>query len=397
MRRAFHLLASVAVALMASAGLASAKDSVTIGMVLEPPGLDPTTAPAAAIGSSDALQHLRGPDEDQRGLLGHAAARRQMGLFVRSQDADLHAQAERQVPGRRAVLVQGRQVLLRALRRQGLDQQGQGLLRLDRVRSTRPTRRRSCSSSRRRASRRCFISAWRPPSSSTRRARRPRRPTRSAPGPYKLASWTKGASITLDKWDGFRDPSKIPLARATFRFISDPSAEVAALLAGDVDDFPGVPERSGAGPVQERPALPGADRRHRGQDDPGDEQQEEAARRAQGAAGDRLRDRPQGDHRRGDERSRRADRQPSDAERSRLCRSDRHVSARPGQVEGAPEGGGRDDAARPHPHPAAAGLRAPGRADHRGRARRGRHQRQDPGGRVGAVAVAACTRTTTTT
>ena len=57
-------------------------------------------------------------------------------------------------------------------------------------------------------------------------------------GPYKLASWTKGASATLDKWDGFRDPSKIAIAHATFRFINDPSAAVAAMLAGDVDDFP---------------------------------------------------------------------------------------------------------------------------------------------------------------
>ena len=54
-------------------------------------------------------------------------------------------------------------------------------------------------------------------------------------GPYKLSSWTKGSSLTLDKWDGFRDAAKVPLAHATFRFISDPSAEVAALLAGDID------------------------------------------------------------------------------------------------------------------------------------------------------------------
>src|SRR5271165_5184452 len=57
-------------------------------------------------------------------------------------------------------------------------------------------------------------------------------------GPYKLSSWTKGASITLDKWDGYREPAQIPLAHATFRFISDPSAAVAAMLAGDVDAFP---------------------------------------------------------------------------------------------------------------------------------------------------------------
>src|SRR5271169_2223640 len=57
-------------------------------------------------------------------------------------------------------------------------------------------------------------------------------------GPYKLSAWNKGSSVTLEKWDGYRDAAKIPIAHATFRFISDPSAEVAALLAGDVDDFP---------------------------------------------------------------------------------------------------------------------------------------------------------------
>ena len=50
MRRSYRLLLSVGVGLLACTGLAWAKDTVTIGMVLEPPGLDPTTAPAAAIG-----------------------------------------------------------------------------------------------------------------------------------------------------------------------------------------------------------------------------------------------------------------------------------------------------------------------------------------------------------
>ena len=49
MRRAHHLWFTLGFAFMASTGLALAKDSVTIGMVLEPPGLDPTAAPAAAI------------------------------------------------------------------------------------------------------------------------------------------------------------------------------------------------------------------------------------------------------------------------------------------------------------------------------------------------------------
>ena len=59
-------------------------------------------------------------------------------------------------------------------------------------------------------------------------------------GPYTLASWNKGSSVTLDKWDGFRDAGKIAIAHAKFVFISDPSAEVAALLSGDMDAFPRI-------------------------------------------------------------------------------------------------------------------------------------------------------------
>ena len=103
-------------ALAASAAFAASKDSVTIGMALEPPGLDPTTGARRRDRRDRALQHLRGADEDQRGLLGHAAARRKMDVLARPQDADLHAQAGRQVPGRRAVHLQGREILVRALR-----------------------------------------------------------------------------------------------------------------------------------------------------------------------------------------------------------------------------------------------------------------------------------------
>ncbi len=50
MRRAHRFFSTLVLGFMASTGVALAKDSVTIGMVLEPPGLDPTAAPAAAIG-----------------------------------------------------------------------------------------------------------------------------------------------------------------------------------------------------------------------------------------------------------------------------------------------------------------------------------------------------------
>jgi peptide/nickel transport system substrate-binding protein len=56
-------------------------------------------------------------------------------------------------------------------------------------------------------------------------------------GPYKFEDWKKGSSITLAKWDGFRNAAAVKLRKVTFRFISDPAAQVAALLAGDLDAF----------------------------------------------------------------------------------------------------------------------------------------------------------------
>ena len=63
-------------------------------------------------------------------------------------------------------------------------------------------------------------------------------------GPYKLAAWAKGASVTLTAWPGYRSAQSIRIKRAVFRFIPDPAAQVAALLAGDVDAFPRVSPRS---------------------------------------------------------------------------------------------------------------------------------------------------------
>ncbi|GAC1605210.1 MAG: ABC transporter substrate-binding protein [Ramlibacter sp.] len=63
-------------------------------------------------------------------------------------------------------------------------------------------------------------------------------------GPYKLETWSKGSSVTLVKWDGFRNAANVKIRKVTFRFISDPAAQVASLLAGDVDAFPRVTPRS---------------------------------------------------------------------------------------------------------------------------------------------------------
>jgi peptide/nickel transport system substrate-binding protein len=59
-------------------------------------------------------------------------------------------------------------------------------------------------------------------------------------GPYRVENWVKGSSLTLSKWDGYRDAAKIRMSRVTWRFISDPAAQIAAMLAGDVDAFPRI-------------------------------------------------------------------------------------------------------------------------------------------------------------
>lgn len=63
-------------------------------------------------------------------------------------------------------------------------------------------------------------------------------------GPYQLSSWNRGSSIVLTQWAGYRSPSGIKIRKVTFRFISDPAAQVAALLAGDIDAFARVSPRS---------------------------------------------------------------------------------------------------------------------------------------------------------
>lgn len=57
-------------------------------------------------------------------------------------------------------------------------------------------------------------------------------------GPFRFDSWAKGSAVTMSRWDGFRNASANRLKKVTFRFINDPAAQAAALLAGDVDAVP---------------------------------------------------------------------------------------------------------------------------------------------------------------
>jgi len=237
MRRASRLFLSAAFALAASVSLALAKDSITIGMVLEPPGLDPTTAPAAAIGEITHYNIFEGltkinEDFSVTPLLAEKwtfspdlkTLTFTLKPNVKFQDGepftskDVKASFERygakdstnkdkafftsiesiETPDPMTVVLHFKDPSFEALFHLGMNTA-------------------------------VIIDEKSAASAATNPV---------GTGPYKLGSWTKGASITLDKWDGYRDAAKIPLSHATFRFISDPSAAVVAMLAGDIDAFP---------------------------------------------------------------------------------------------------------------------------------------------------------------
>ncbi|BBK30488.1 peptide/nickel transport system substrate-binding protein [Stella humosa] len=66
-------------------------------------------------------------------------------------------------------------------------------------------------------------------------------------GPFRFKEWVKGDRVVLERYPDYRHVGRIKMREAVFKFIPDPSAQVAALLAGDVDAFPliGAPESLG--------------------------------------------------------------------------------------------------------------------------------------------------------
>jgi peptide/nickel transport system substrate-binding protein len=77
--------------------------------------------------------------------------------------------------------------------------------------------------------------------SSWRRNRPPTTPqSRSAPAPSPLTEWVKGDRVDLGRNDGYWG-TPVKLDKVTFKFISDPTAAFAAMMAGDLDAYPVFP------------------------------------------------------------------------------------------------------------------------------------------------------------
>lgn len=59
-------------------------------------------------------------------------------------------------------------------------------------------------------------------------------------GPFRFVEWVQGDHVTLERNEAYWG-EPVALSRATFRFIADPTAAFAAVMAGDVDAFPNYP------------------------------------------------------------------------------------------------------------------------------------------------------------
>lgn len=59
-------------------------------------------------------------------------------------------------------------------------------------------------------------------------------------GPFRFARWVSGDRVEMERYDDYWGEAPA-LERAIFKFIPDPAAAVAAVMAGDVDAYPNLP------------------------------------------------------------------------------------------------------------------------------------------------------------
>ncbi|HEX6959064.1 MAG TPA: ABC transporter substrate-binding protein [Ferrovibrio sp.] len=232
--------AALGIGLFCAANVASAqphKDSVTIGMVLEPPGLDPTIAPAAAIGEITHLNIFEGltrikengevapllaeswtvaPDMKTFTFKLKPGVKFQDGTAFDAADVKYSFETyggEKSTNKRKAVFANMAAIETPdALTVRILLKKPDPTLLFSLGENT------------------AVITA---PESAATNATKP-----VGTGPYRLEQWVKGDSVTLVASDSYRDRPAIRIKTAKFRFIADQGAMVAALLSGGLDAVP---------------------------------------------------------------------------------------------------------------------------------------------------------------
>ena len=233
-------LSAVALALGLAAPLgAQAQGTISLGMVLEPPGLDPTAGAAAAIREvtyANIFQGLTrfGPDGSILPSLAREWEISEDGLtytFHLAQGVTFHDGT----PMTAADVVF---TLDRARAEGSTNAQPQLFAAIDSVEALNDHTVRVTLSQPDGAF--LFNMAWGDavilsPESVDTNASNP-----IGTGPFRFVRWVQGDRIELERNpDHWGEP--VALERATFRFIQDPNAAFAAMMAGDVDAFPNFP------------------------------------------------------------------------------------------------------------------------------------------------------------
>jgi peptide/nickel transport system substrate-binding protein len=242
-RRSLNMLLAATLALAGAtafdAQAQSRKDSVVLGMVLEPtPGLDPTTAAAAAIGEVVHYNILEGltkinVDGTVTPLLAESWSMEPDGKSytfklrkgIKFQDGEPFEAAAVKFSFERAKADgstnKAKKAVFDNISSIAAPDAQTVILVLNNADATLPFRLGENTA--------VILS----PKSAATTATKP-----VGTGPYSFDAWQKGQSITLTKWAGYRNPGAIKISKVSFRFINDPAAQVAALLAGDIDGIP---------------------------------------------------------------------------------------------------------------------------------------------------------------
>ena len=215
-----------------------AKDRIVIGMALEPDGLDPTAGAAAAIDEVVYANVFEGLTRiDQNGAVQPALASSwtisEDGLvydFTLKSGVKFHDGTEFEATD--VVFA-----LERVLAEGSVNAQKDRYEAIDRVEAIGPTQVRLTLN--RPEGSLLFNLGWGDavivaPESADANKSNP-----VGTGPYKFSRWVRGDRVELVAND-----DRAPLKQVTFKFIADASAQMAALLAGDLDAFPnfGAPE-----------------------------------------------------------------------------------------------------------------------------------------------------------
>ena len=255
----FDRLMTTAAALALSAGAAlAAPDRISVGMVLEPPSLDPTAGAAAAIDEvvyANIFEGLTrfGPDGAVRPALAESWEVAPDGLiytFHLHDGVTFH-------DGTTMDAEDVKFSLDRARAEDSTNAQKALFAGIDAV-DGRSTRAPSRSTLKAPDGNFPFNLAWgdavivAPESIGDRRDQ----PGRHRPVHVLGTGSRATGSSSCRNDDYWGEP--VALAKATFRFISDPTAAFAAMMAGDVDAFPNFPAPETLAAVRRRPALPGA-------------------------------------------------------------------------------------------------------------------------------------------